>query len=152
MAYHYLESGLQNVWLEDGYILHHTPYGDGVSIHDTEGLHKAIGRWLISLAKPLNGAELRFLRLEMELTQKALASLLGADEQAIRRWEKSRSKAINGPADRLLRALYSEFVDGDGSIRSMVHRLAELNQIKAPIVKFHETTNCGWQWLCEEAA
>src|SRR5438132_893333 len=64
--YQYKESGLGNVYLVNGYRHHDTPYGKGISIDNTEGLHKAIGRWLISLPKPLNGAELRFFRLEME--------------------------------------------------------------------------------------
>lgn len=153
MSYHYIDSGLDNVWLENGYTVHETVYGQGVSIHDTLGLHQAIGRWLISLPKPLNGAELRYIRLEMELTQNRLASLLGADEQAVRRWEKSRGKGINGPADRLLRALYSEYIDGDGSTRAMVNRLAELDQIAPAKVTFCDDNGRGWQpHHCFEAA
>jgi putative transcriptional regulator len=67
--YHYTESGLDNIYLVGGVAHHKTPYGEGVSIVNTEGLHKAIGLWLIDLPKPLIGTELRFLRLEMELTQ-----------------------------------------------------------------------------------
>jgi DNA-binding transcriptional regulator YiaG len=98
--YHYQESGLDNVYLENGYHKHKTRYGEGVSIENTEGLHKAIGRWLVSLPKPLDGAELRFLRLEMEATQKHLAEIIGATEQTLRLWEKHRKKSIPGPADR----------------------------------------------------
>lgn len=144
MAYHYTESGLDNVWLENGFTIHATPYGEGVSIQDTEGLHKVIGQWLVSLPKPLNGAELRFLRLEMDMTQKNLAGILGADEQAVRRWEKSRDKAMNGSADRLLRALYCEYINKGSRIRRMVDRLAELDQIEAPTGRFFETDR-GWQ-------
>jgi DNA-binding transcriptional regulator YiaG len=144
MAYHYTDSGLDNVWLENGYTIHQTPYGEGISIQNTEGLHRAIGEWLIALPKPLSGAELRFLRLEMELTQRDLAGILGADEQAVRRWEKAKSKAINGPADRLLRALYSEYLHGDGSVRRVVDRLAALNQVDKSDVRFRETPK-GWQ-------
>ncbi|NJM81884.1 MAG: transcriptional regulator [Tabrizicola sp.] len=143
--YHYRDSGLDNVWLENGYTVHKTTYGTGVSIHNNEGLHKAIGRWLVKLPKPLNGSEMRFLRLEMELTQRGLAGILGADEQAVRRWEKARKKPINGPADRLLRALYTEFVDGDGSVRAMVERLAELDEIAPPNVAFCDGNGQGWQ-------
>ena len=99
---------------------------------------------MISLPKPLNGAELRFLRLEMELTQKALAGLLNADEQAVRRWEKARSRAIHGLADRLLRALYSEYVGDVGSIRRMVDRLANLDQVDSETVVFQEAAT-GWK-------
>lgn len=130
MAYHYKESGLDNVFLENGYTVHKTSYGEGVSIKDTDGLHKLIGRWLVALPKRLNGAELRFLRLEMEMTQRSLASVLGQEEQAVRRWEKNRTRPINGSADHLLRILYSEYVDGNVDIRKAIDRLAELDQIE----------------------
>jgi DNA-binding transcriptional regulator YiaG len=144
IMYQYKESGLDNVFLEDGYHIHKTPYGKGVSIQDTEGLHKAIGRWLISLPKPLNGAELRFLRLEMEATQRDLAAIIGTSEQTLRLWEKHRRKALPGSADRLLRAIYSEYAGGDGSVRRMLDRLAQLNQVERVKVQFHETSR-GWK-------
>lgn len=144
MTYHYVESGLDNVWLANGYEHRKTKYGEGLSITDAKGLHKVIGRWLINLPKPLIGAELRFLRLEMELSQKSLAGIIGADEQAVRRWEKARKKAINGPADRLVRALYKECLGGDGSVRRMVERLAELDVIDAPKGHFDHTPK-GWR-------
>jgi putative transcriptional regulator len=148
--YHYKESGLDNIFLENGYRVHKTPYGEGVSIQDTAGLHKAIGRWLISLPKPLNGAELRFLRLEMEATQRDLAAVIGTSEQSLRLWEKHRKKAlpntvgVPGSADRLLRAIYSEYVGGDGTVRRMLDRLAQLNQVETTQAQFRET-NRGWK-------
>ena len=144
MAHHYHDSGLDNVFLENGYTVHQTPYGEGLSIQDTAGLHKVIGRWLIELPKPLDGAELRFLRMEMELTQRDLAGILGTTEQTLRLWEKHRHKAMNGSADRLLRALYSEFIGGDGSVRAMVDRLAHLDQLGATEARLRETDH-GWQ-------
>ena len=81
MAYHYIDSGLDNIYLENGYTVHKTSYGEGISIQDAEGLHRAIGKRLISQRYPLNGAEFRFLRMEMELTQNALAGLIGSTEQ-----------------------------------------------------------------------
>src|SRR5271170_3535240 len=118
MTHHYKESGLDNVYLENGYKAIETPYGTGMAIQDTEGLHKAIGLWLVGQPVPLNGAELRFLRMEMESTQRDLAGILGAKEQTLRIWEKGRGKPIPGPVDRLLRAIYSEFATGDGSVRA----------------------------------
>ena len=144
MAYRYKESGLDNIFLIDGFHIHKTKYGRGISIDDTEGLHKAIGQWLIDLPKPLNGAELRFLRLEMDLSQKQLAGIIGSAEQNVRRWEKARKRPIPGPADRLLRALYSEFGGGDGRVRRIVGRLAELDQITHAKVRLRETRT-GWK-------
>jgi putative transcriptional regulator len=142
--YHYTESGLNNIYLANGYHFHDTGYGRGVSIDSTENLHKAIGRWVISLPKPINGAELRFLRLEMETTQKDLAGIIGATEQTCRLWEKHRAKSIPGPADRLIRSLYSEFLGGDGSMRRMLERLAELDQLEHATACFQEA-NKRWR-------
>jgi putative transcriptional regulator len=139
--YHYKESGLDNVYLENGYTVHQTPYGEGVSIKNTEGLHKAIGRWLVSVPKPLNGAELRFCRTEMEQTQKHLAGVIGATEQTLRLWERHRTKAIPGPADRLIRALYAEYIGGDGHVRRMLEKLAELDQLEHARASFRATNN-----------
>lgn len=144
MAYHYTDSGLDNIYLENGFSVYDTPYGKGVSIEDTKGLHQAIGQWLISLPKGLTGAELRFIRLEMELTQKDLAGILGSTEQNVRRWEKARAKPILRTADYLLRALYSEFIGGDGDIRRMVDRLAKLDQMDHAEARLCDT-NKGWQ-------
>ena len=142
--YHYKESGLDNVYLENGYRIHKTRYGEGVSIHNTEGLHKAIGKWLIAQPKPLNGAELRFLRLEMEATQRDLAAILGSTEQTLRLWEKHHNKSMPGPADRLLRALYAEYSGGDGTVRRMLERLARFNQVERTEAHFRETGR-GWK-------
>lgn len=134
-TYHYTDSGLDNVYLLNGFTVHKTVYGKGVSIEDTAGLHRLIGRWLIELPKPLTGAELRFLRLEMELSQARLAAIIGSTEQNVRRWEKARSHPIQGPADRIMRALYNEYIGVDGSLRHMVDRLAELDQVQHPKAK-----------------
>src|SRR6516165_7388090 len=97
-TYRYTESGLDNVYLAGGFTIHKTPYGEGVSIQNTEGLHRAIGKWLVSKPAPLNGAELRFLRTELELGQRNLAGILATTEQTLRLWEKHRSKPITGAA------------------------------------------------------
>jgi putative transcriptional regulator len=144
MAYRYRESGLDNVYLENGFKIHKTKYGKGVSIENTEGLHRALGRWLVELPKPLSGAELRFLRLEMDLSQSRLAAVIGSAEQNVRRWEKARKHPIPGMADRIVRALYGEYSGGDGSLRRMVDRLAELDQIDHATARLRET-KLGWE-------
>jgi DNA-binding transcriptional regulator YiaG len=145
MSHHYTESGLDNIYLENGFHIHPTAYGKGVSIQDTEGLHKAIGKWLITQPKLLNGAELRFIRLEMESTQRDLAGIIGATEQTFRLWEKHRKKKIPGTADRLIRALYSEYMGGDGNIRRMLETLAELDQLSNTTACFGKANNNHWK-------
>lgn len=146
MSYHYTESGLDNIYLENGFTIHKTPYGEGVSIQNTAGLHKAIGKWLVTRPRPLNGAELRFLRMEMELTQRDLAGIIGATEQTLRLWEKGRGKFVPGTADRLLRALHSEFLGGDVHIRKMLERLADLDRLENGDGCFSKT-NSSWKPL-----
>ena len=145
MAYPYTEIGLDYIYLEDGYTIHKTPYGEGISIANTEGLHRAIGKWLISLPKPLTGAELRFLRVEMDITQRNLAAILGTSEQTLSLWERNRKKAMPGSPDRLLRALYGDYTKEGGSVRGMLERLAELDQIKQPDKACWHETRRGWQ-------
>jgi putative transcriptional regulator len=88
VMYHYLESGLRNVYLTNGYREVDTPYGRGVSIHDVEALHMAIARALVETKPPfLTGPEVRFIRKFLELTQTQFAALLGVEDQSLRRWE-----------------------------------------------------------------
>ena len=143
MSYHYAECGLDYVYLENGYAYHDTAYGKGVAIAHLDGLHAAIGKWVIEQPAALRGAELRFLRLEIELTQRGLADILGTTEQTLRLWEKGHGKAIPGPADRLLRALYLEFLDRAGGVREMVARLAKADSQRRPVARMRETRR-GW--------
>lgn len=102
-------------------------------------LHECIETFGRRWPKPLSGQEFRFLRVEMDLSQKHLAAIIGAKEQTLRLWEKSRHKAVPGPADRLVRILYAEFIGGDGKVRRLVERLAELDQVEASDACFQET-------------
>jgi putative transcriptional regulator len=142
--YQYKESGLDNIYLENGYRVQKTPYGEGVSILDTEGLHRVIGQMLICIQKPLNGAELRFLRLEMETTQKDLAAMLGTSEQTLRLWEKNRTKSLPGSPDRLLRTLYSDFAGGKGTVRRILKRLADIRERENAVAYFRDDKGKGW--------
>lgn len=125
--YHYTESGLRNVWLRNGYKEHDTPYGKGISIHDTEGLHRAIGVFLVTQKPHLSGAEVRFLRTEMDLSQSDLGRILGVGETTIRGWESGRNK-ITKPAERLLRSLYKEAVDGQTGVRQLLDMISQMNR------------------------
>ncbi|MBV8406628.1 MAG: helix-turn-helix domain-containing protein [Alphaproteobacteria bacterium] len=121
--YHFTECGLDNVWLADGFTLHRTAYGRGVSFDDIEGVHRAIARHLVEVPGGLDGSQLRFLRKELDLSQAGLASLLGYDEQTVSRWERAVS-TVPPAADRLLRALWRE-AQGEGlHLRNFIGSLA----------------------------
>jgi putative transcriptional regulator len=128
--YHYLECGLDNVFLFNGYTIHETDYGTGVSIENSDQLHELIASSLIKQAHALNGAEFRFLRLEMDLSQARMAVLLGVKELTVLRWERARSKPLPGMADRLIRVIYADFAIGEEPIRSIVEKFAQLESVE----------------------
>ena len=138
--YHYTETGLQNVWLENGYNVRKTPYGKAVSIDDADGLHKAIGR-AVARKSHLTGTEFRFLRKELDLSQHAVADLLGTSEQTVALWER-RGK-IPKTADRMFRAIYLETVDGNVKLKKLVERVADLDRKDDEKMVFHDT-DAGW--------
>jgi DNA-binding transcriptional regulator YiaG len=138
--YHYTEAGLQNVWLANGYHVKKTKYGEAVSIEDAEGLHWAIGRSLAQ-KRYLTGAEFRFLRKELDLSQRRVADLVGTSEQTVALWEK-RGK-IPETADRIFRAIYLETVDGNVKIKDFIEGIADLDRKVEEKMIFQDTED-GW--------
>ena len=81
---------------------------------------------LIKYKPRLSGGEFRFLRKELDMSQAALARVLGKDAQSVARWEKSGRPPKM--AERFLRALYREHVEGNARIQDIVDRLNEMDQ------------------------
>lgn len=125
MAYHYTESGLQNVYLQNGYSITETPYGKAVSIVDVQGLHRVIGQTLAHKSH-LTGAELRFLRKEIGFSQRMLADILGCTEQNVSLWER-RGRMPKTP-ERLVKVLYLEKTQGDVRVEELLQELCELDR------------------------
>ncbi|MDR0780109.1 MAG: helix-turn-helix domain-containing protein [Pseudomonadales bacterium] len=125
--YHYTESGLDNVYLTNGYVIaQHSEYGETIAIEDADGLHKVIGQLLANARRPLTGREIRFLRIELNLSQKKLGSYLGVEEQTVGRWERGEVPAPRSN-ELIIRALYLEWIHERGAIKTLVDRLAELD-------------------------
>jgi putative transcriptional regulator len=142
--FHYTSCGLRNIYLRNGFHVKETPYGRAVSIQDVDGLHHAIGLHLVRNKKQLTGAEVRFLRKELDMSQATLAKCLHVGETTVRNWESGRIK-VTGPGDRMIRALYHEYATGNSEIRELVERLAELNrELHAKAVEFEDTKQ-GWR-------
>lgn len=141
--HHYTSCGLRNIWLQNGYTTHETSYGEGIAIHNVMGLHKAIGLNLVQNKPQLSGAEIRFLRKELDMPQSQLAALLGVSENSVRGWEKHRGK-ITKPTERLLRTIYQEYATGNSSVIGLIERLGQFNRdIYANGMKLEETKD-GW--------
>ena len=132
--YHYTDGGLRNVWLANGYEITQTPYGEGVSFHNLDGLTRSICMALTRKASPLTGAEFRYIRSAgMLSSQPALGKLMGIDGQSVARWEKTSKVPLW--ADKLVRLLYTAQVNGDEPIAKAVERIKTVERlIKQKIV------------------
>lgn len=140
--YHYTECGLNKIWLRNGFTIHKTPYGTGVSIDNADGLHRAIALFLVNHKPRLSGGEFRFIRKELDMSQKALGEVLGKDAQSVARWEKSGR--VPRIVERFLRALYRETALGNAGIWKIVKRLNETDQRDYSRMLFEETKS-GWR-------
>lgn len=142
--YHYKGTGLDNVYLTNGY--REVEYGDeiAVSVMDVEGLHKAIAAHLICQSGKLSGKEIRFLRNEINFPQTALAELMGVDVQTFAHWEKGTHK-IHGAADRLMRVFVGErLLNRHGKIGKLLKQYAALTNHVEERMCFQETDE-GWE-------
>ena len=141
---HYPDCGLDDVYLLNGYDHEETPYGKGISVQDIDGLRAAIARDLVSRKKVLNGKEVRFLRKQMDLTQSELGRLVGLDAQSVARWEKGQRVLKKGPAELLLRVIYTGTDEGKIDPLAVLKRLDELD---APMneKRVFKETNDGWR-------
>jgi putative transcriptional regulator len=144
-CYHYTMCGLDNVYLENGYEIHQTPQGRGVSIEHADILDKAIARAIVYGTSPLTGKEFRFLRSQLDKTQLEIAGLFGTDTQTVARWEKGENVA-NPAADRLIRILYLQDVEQNHSldIDRFMWRLSEDSQKKSAKLVLKTDHNGDW--------
>ena len=140
---HFLEAGLDDVYLLSGYDVVKTPYGKGVAVKNVDALLRAIGTTLATKKKALSGKELRFLRKQLALTQAELGHIIGLSSQQVARWEKGEYE-IPGPAERLIRMLFVQHVGGSLDLRALLHTL---DQHDAPAKKtlVFEKTSKGWK-------
>lgn len=140
--YHYTESGLRNVWLANGYTERVIHGEKAVSITDADQLHDAIGRALTR--KPhLTGAELRFLRKELGLSQARIAQLVGTSEQTVSLWE--RKGKIPVASQRLVKFVYLARLDGNEAICDALDRIIELDSETEDDKLVFEDTQSGWK-------
>jgi|SRR5579872_4897187 len=106
--YHYRECGLPNVHLANGYREVETAYGPAVAIEDVEGLHRAIAQDLVEGKSALTGAEVRFIRKFLDLTQVQLGEFAGVEDQTVRNWERGRDATVPTQADRAIRLIFRD--------------------------------------------
>ena len=144
--YRYLGCGLDNVWLRNGYELRKTASGNEVvAIQDVVGLHRAIADNLCEIGRPLSGKEFKFLRKELDMSQRQVASMTGVEEQTVSLWERE-AHAVNPAAERLLRSLMKETISGNAEVRALLERFCELDrECRAAERQLEFEAAPGWQ-------
>jgi transcriptional regulator with XRE-family HTH domain len=151
--YPYREIGLGNIVLLNGVTTAQTPYGPMTHIESIHGLHRAIGLAIAEMSAPMRGAEFRFLRKQLGLTQAELAARMHVTDQTIANYEKGKTGL--GPADPFLRALYLVHILPNRTrvevLKPMVERTANKKPKKLPAVSRSQVAE-GWQQSRDEAA
>jgi DNA-binding transcriptional regulator YiaG len=100
--YRYTDCGLDNVTIAGVRFIIDDSGDEVVSIPNVNGLHKAIAQSIIARKSSMIGAELRFIRTEMGLTQAELAGLVHREPLAVSRWERGESP-LDSNAEALIR-------------------------------------------------
>jgi len=142
--YHYTDSGLDSVYLVNGYEFVKSPRGEGIRIRNVDGLHRAIGMTLVKLSRPLAGQEIRFLRKEMLMSQQMLGDLLDVRELTVARWEKDQTP-VPRAADAALRKLYEGCADTrDTSLMKLLRQIADNEDKAAQRIEMKRSDRGRW--------
>jgi transcriptional regulator with XRE-family HTH domain len=151
--YAYREIGLGNIVLLNGVSTTQTPYGPMTHIECIHGLHRAIGLGIAEKPEPMRGAEFRFLRKQLSLTQSELAARMHVTDQTIANYEKGKTGL--GPADPFMRALYLVHILPNRTrvevLKPMMERPAKKKSKKLPDLPRSQVAE-GWQQARTEAA
>lgn len=154
-AYRYEVSGLEGIYLLNGYTVEHKSGEEFVSVADVDGLHKQIGLHLVMNRKVLTPKEIRFVRKTMDMTQAELGKWLGANSQTVARWEKGMTE-MPGASDRLLRVFFvaMQLTDDETKLREfLLSKLIQLDckdEVKPTAAGFEH--NSSWHERAMEVA
>lgn len=110
-----------------------------MAFDDLEGLTQAICTVLTKKPSKLTGAEFRYLRHGLMLSQPSLGQILGVSGQAVALWEKSGK--VPKMADAMIRLIYTAHTNGDERVKNIV---TALNEGERFTVTLSETAK-GWQ-------
>lgn len=133
-AYHYTECGLDNVFIEGISPITDDDGDQVIEINFVNALHHEIAKGIVNHRKAMSGAELRFLRTEMGLTQTELAELVHVTRLTVGRWERGDNR-IDPASEMIIRQMAIEklvipFEDG---IEKLSQRVAEAAEAPQPI-------------------
>lgn len=142
--FHYTQCGLDNIYLQNGYTMRETSYGDGFSIADIDELHDAIAEHIVFSEHAIRGQEFRFLRSWLQLSQELAGNLVGGKRRdTIAKWEQKRETAIDGGSDRILRVIVASKLNGCETIAEILDLCSKIDKAQYGDAVFVETSN-GW--------
>ncbi|MGH9765172.1 MAG: type II TA system antitoxin MqsA family protein [Blastocatellia bacterium] len=138
--YHYTESGLDNVYLENIEVRVCDSCGDQIPrISRINDLHATIGRALVMKPTLLVGKEIRFLRQHLGMKSREFAALLRVDNSTLSRWEQG-DQAVGPQSDGLIRLLYVRLVEEkegkmlQGNVADAVASSREDRDVTIPLI------------------
>lgn len=120
-AYHFVNSGLPNVYLVGiKYKICKSCNAQAADIPAIKQLMQVIARAVVESEAVLTGPEIRFLRKRLGKKSSEFAKLVGVTPEQVSRWENDH----NGPersADKLIRVFYS-MLSGDRKLREKMNQ------------------------------
>lgn len=141
----YRGAGIDGVHLENGYTRRTLKSGEeAISIHDLEGLHKAIASELANRSGPIDGQAFRFLRKYADMGQRALGEFLGVQEQTVSNWERDLTP-VPGAAAMIVRGLVREIVSGNAELLAAVERYNHLDRERQQADMNFVEIDGGWR-------
>lgn len=107
-TYHYKESGLDNVYLENIDVYRCTCGEYYVSIPAVTELNTLIAMNIINKKAFLTGSEIRYLRKNAGLSATDFAEFIGVNKSTLSRWENDK-QTLDKSSDRMIRLFYLSF-------------------------------------------
>lgn len=150
--YRYKGCGLDNVYLQNGYAVNTLRSGEEViSIEDIEGLHCAIASAIVDSASALDARTFKYLRKELDMSQRQVAQMFDVDEQTVSLWERARNP-VPQHADLMLRTLVKEKMSGNAELRNLIQRFNSIDRdIRAAEAKIEMHKDQDGSWIQQAA-
>jgi DNA-binding transcriptional regulator YiaG len=102
-----------------------------ITVHDVEGLYKAIALHLIRRKRAFVGSEVRFLRRYLDLTQGELGRYIGVTNRSICAYENGHT-VMPGPEHALLRLLVAASANPCIDVRRELESIRAMEEAPDP--------------------
>ena len=146
----YKGCGLDNVYLANGYERRTTNSGiEVVHIEDMDGLHRTIALMVAVNPLDIDGTEFRFLRKELDMSQRVIAGVLGVQEQTVSLWERGE-RSVPQYAAVLISAMAHECLSGQAALNIVIDRVCSADRAIEKAKLLIERTDQG-SWMQKAA-